>query len=156
VLVALHWGEEYQHEPTSYQRRIARRLFASPNIDLVYGHHAHVVQPFQKIGGKWVAYGLGNEIADQRGLPGGTREGVLARFTFTERPEGGWSVAAQYLPTYITADPDLRVIDLRRALANPRTSPATRAVYRQAWRDVTRNVAAAGGREAGLTPVTRD
>jgi Bacterial capsule synthesis protein PGA_cap len=153
VLVALHWGAEYQHEPSADQRRVARRLLASPYVDLVYGHHAHVVQPFQRIGGKWVAYGLGNHVADQRGLPAATREGVLASFTFTERRDGGWSVAAGYLPTYITAGRTLRVLDLSRALANPRTPTAGRATYRQAWRHVARDVGAAGARAAGLTPV---
>ena len=39
-------------------------LLASPDIDLVLGHHAHVVQPFEQIGGEWVAYGLGNFVAE--------------------------------------------------------------------------------------------
>src|SRR5262245_64676264 len=37
VLVALHWGIEYQHQPTLDQRRLAQRLLASPDVDLVYG-----------------------------------------------------------------------------------------------------------------------
>lgn len=150
VLVALHWGVEYDHQPTLDQRRIARRLLASPDIDLVYGHHAHVVQPFQKIGAKWVAYGLGNHIADQRGLPVGTREGVLARFTFTERADGRWLSTAEYLPTYITSGSSLRVVDLSRALADRRTTGTARSRYQRAWRDVTREVGADGAENAGL------
>jgi poly-gamma-glutamate synthesis protein (capsule biosynthesis protein) len=153
VLVALHWGVEYQHHPTPDQRRIARRLLASPDIDLVYGHHAHVVQPFQKIGGKWVAYGLGNHIADQRGLPIGTREGVLARFTFTERADGRWVSTAEYLPTYITTG-SLRVLDLSRALADRRTTGTARSAYQRAWRDVARDVGADGGEDAGMRAIS--
>jgi Bacterial capsule synthesis protein PGA_cap len=53
-------------------------------VDLVLDHHAHVVQPFERINGKWVAYGLGNHIAEQD-LPA-TRDSVIARFTFTRGP----------------------------------------------------------------------
>ena len=35
------------------------------DVDLILGCHAHVVQPFQKINGKWVVYGMGNQIATQ-------------------------------------------------------------------------------------------
>jgi Bacterial capsule synthesis protein PGA_cap len=155
VLVALHWGTEYQHQPTRDQRRIARRLLASPDVDLVYGHHAHVVQPFGKIGGKWVAYGLGNCLADQRGLPPGTREGVLARFTFIERPGGGWISRAEYLPTYITTGRSLRVVDINRALADRKITSTALAVYRRAWRDVTQAVSSTGALKAGLHAIER-
>jgi len=155
VLVALHWGIEYQHQPTLDQRRLAQRLLASPDVDLVYGHHSHVVQPFQKIGRKWVAYGLGNCVADQRGMPRDTREGVLARFTFTERPGGGWVSRAAYLPTYITAEQPLRVVDLSRALADRRTTGTALAVYRRAWREVADAVSPAGALKAGLQAIER-
>jgi poly-gamma-glutamate capsule biosynthesis protein CapA/YwtB (metallophosphatase superfamily) len=156
VFVALHWGIEYQHQPTLDQRRLARRLLMSPDVDLVYGHHAHVVQPFGKVGGKWVAYGLGNCVADQRGMTPGTREGVLARFTFTERLDGGWVSRAEYLPTYITTGRSLRVVDLSRALADRSLTSTTRAVYRRAWRDVTQAVSSTGALKAGLHAIDRD
>jgi poly-gamma-glutamate capsule biosynthesis protein CapA/YwtB (metallophosphatase superfamily) len=63
VIVALHGGTEYRAEPTAQQRRHAEELLAEPAVDLVYGHHAHVVQPLQRLNGKWVAYGLGSMIA---------------------------------------------------------------------------------------------
>jgi Bacterial capsule synthesis protein PGA_cap len=150
VLVALHWGIEYQHQPTLDQRRLARRLLMSPDVDLVYGHHAHVVQPFGKVGRKWVAYGLGNCVADQRGMTPGTREGVLARFTFTERPDGGWVSRAEYLPTYITTGRNLRVVDLSDALADRKITSTERAVYRRAWRAVTQAVSSTGALKVGL------
>src|SRR3712207_9542190 len=56
---------EYQHDPSAAQTAIAGALLGSPDVDLVLGHHAHVVQPFERINGKWVAYGLGNHIAQQ-------------------------------------------------------------------------------------------
>ncbi|HEY8534243.1 MAG TPA: CapA family protein [Micromonospora sp.] len=69
VILSAHWGTEYQHEPDETQQQLARALLASPDIDLIVGHHAHVVQPFEKIGDKWVAYGLGNLTTHNRSEP---------------------------------------------------------------------------------------
>jgi poly-gamma-glutamate capsule biosynthesis protein CapA/YwtB (metallophosphatase superfamily) len=100
VIASVHCCTEYTSDPTAAQVAIASKLLASPDVDLVVGHHAHVVQPFERIGGKWVAYGLGNEIAEQT-LPG-TRDSVIARFTFTRGADGSYSVrTAEAIPTAI-------------------------------------------------------
>jgi poly-gamma-glutamate synthesis protein (capsule biosynthesis protein) len=100
VIAGVHCCTEYTHDPTPTQLAIATALLASPDIDLVLGHHAHVVQPFERINGKWVAYGLGNHIAEQDPEP--TRDSVIARFTFTRGPDGRFAVtAAEAIPTRI-------------------------------------------------------
>ena len=93
VIVALHDGTEYQAEPTAQQRRHAEELLADPAVDLVYGHHAHVVQPLQRLNGKWVAYGLGNMIAAHETPVPETREGLLLRVTFSLNQAGEWSTS---------------------------------------------------------------
>ena len=64
VVVIVHWGEEYRHEPTRFQRAWARRL-AEAGADLVVGHHPHVLGPLCKEGRAWVAYSLGNLVSNQ-------------------------------------------------------------------------------------------
>ena len=84
-----------------------RTLIESPDIDLVLGHHAHVVQPFQQVAGEWVAYGLGNAIAEHatRGYP--TEDSVMARFTFTRGPDGRFGVTrAEAVPLQIVLGAD--------------------------------------------------
>jgi poly-gamma-glutamate synthesis protein (capsule biosynthesis protein) len=54
VLVALHWGDEYVEQPSTFQVDVARTLVRSGQIDLIYGHHAHVVQPYDKMQRVWV------------------------------------------------------------------------------------------------------
>ncbi|MBB5871049.1 poly-gamma-glutamate synthesis protein (capsule biosynthesis protein) [Allocatelliglobosispora scoriae] len=104
IIVSLHWGDEYQHEPGTQQRTVAKALLASPDVDLIVGHHAHVVQPFERIGRKWVAYGMGNFVSTQRQLAA-TRDGVLARFSFTEVAPGRFEVTqAVALPIYMSLD----------------------------------------------------
>lgn len=93
VVVAVHAGDEYDSTPNDQQTRTARTLLASPDVDLVYGHHAHVVQPLEKIDGKWAIYGLGNAIAAQGTEVTGTRDGLLVRVQFSQAADGTWSTA---------------------------------------------------------------
>ncbi|GAB3461491.1 CapA family protein [Actinophytocola sediminis] len=112
VIASLHWGIEDQHEPTDEQREIADELLADPAVDLIIGHHAHVVQPFEKLHGKWVAYGLGNQVAKHEEPRGTTEEGVTARFRFS-RSGDGWTVdRAEYVPTLVDLGPPIRLVDL--------------------------------------------
>lgn len=108
VIVSLHWGDEYQHAPTAQQERVGRKLLASPAVDLIIGHHAHVVQPFDRVEGKWVAYGLGNQVANPSAGLSGTHEGAIAWFRF-ERTRDGWRVRPWFVPTRIDAGPPIRL-----------------------------------------------
>ena len=67
LMVSMHWGEEYTHTPTEEQKEIAEYL-ASLNVDIVIGHHPHVVQPIDFIDNTMVIYSLGNFIASQYGI----------------------------------------------------------------------------------------
>jgi poly-gamma-glutamate synthesis protein (capsule biosynthesis protein) len=112
VIASLHWGIEDQHEPTADQRETAEAILADPAVDLIVGHHAHVVQPFEKFGDKWVAYGLGNSVAKHENPRGTTEEGLIARFRFT-KTDVGWRVdKAEYIPTLVDLGPPIRLKDL--------------------------------------------
>jgi poly-gamma-glutamate synthesis protein (capsule biosynthesis protein) len=119
VVVALHWGDEYVAEPSDFQVEVARALARSGEVDLVYGHHAHVVQPYQRLGRTWVVYGLGNAIAQQDPAVPAMWEGNAARVTFRQE-HGRWHVARLVSrPTYITpygGRDSLRYLDVDRAL----------------------------------------
>lgn len=159
VLVALHWGLEYQQAPTPEQTAIARRLLRSPYVDLVYGHHAHVVQPFDRVRGKWVAYGLGNMVAQQLTEITGVYDGVTARFTFVERRGGGFRVTrAEFIPTYITPltteQPRMRLLRITDALRDD-SEAASGAELRAALRRVRGAVDLLGAREGGLRLLRR-
>jgi hypothetical protein len=82
------------------------------------------VQPFEKIGKKWVAYGLGNEVARHSEPRGVTEEGMIARFKFEQGPEGWSVVEASYTPTLVELGPPIRLVDLTRAPASARRTEA--------------------------------
>ncbi|MFG2498137.1 CapA family protein [Streptomyces sp. NPDC048441] len=105
VILSIHWGRENQPNASSSQLRLARRIARETGINLVIGHHAHVVQPMEKVDGTWIAYGLGNQVA-RHDVPNGlTEEGVIGWFEFAERG-GKWDVDAKYVPTFVDIPPD--------------------------------------------------
>ncbi|MDI9369323.1 MAG: CapA family protein [Synergistota bacterium] len=64
VIVSMHWGAEYVFTPGDQQKTIAKHL-AGLGVNLVVGHHAHVVQPVQMVDETLVIYSLGNFISAQ-------------------------------------------------------------------------------------------
>ena len=151
VVLSLHWGTEYDHLATPAQLAQAKQLLASPDVDLILGDHAHVIQPMQKIGDKWVIYCMGNLVARHEKPIDDSREGVLAKFTFTEiRPHVFRVSRAEAIPVWMQIDPALRLIDLPRALADPATTPEQRAVYQNAWNKIAGYLDAYGAVKDGL------
>jgi hypothetical protein len=154
VLVALHTGAEYQILPTDQQKEVAAALVASPDVDLVYGHHSHVVQPMDKIGGKWIAYGLGNMVAKQHRLPElvKAQHELMARFTFTKGSDGRWTVStAEARPAIMShLNEPLRYLDLATLLADPQVSEARKAAYRPFYDRAVKAVTALGADTKGL------
>ncbi|WP_238334612.1 CapA family protein [Kribbella amoyensis] len=118
VVVSCHWGDEYSTRVNGQQRSVAAKLLADSNIDLVIGHHAHVVQPLQQLNGKWVAYGLGNLVAAHREPASRKAEGLLVRFTF-RRQGGRWRADVEYAPLLVTDTLPVRVLDVGRELRRP-------------------------------------
>lgn len=109
VIVSLHWGNEYQHAPSGYQRDVAALLMTGGEVDAIIGHHAHVVQPVEWISDRPVVYGLGNFLSGQR--PTERRDGAIVSLSFVG-DASGWrveSVTAQ--PTWV--DDAYRVVPAR-------------------------------------------
>jgi poly-gamma-glutamate synthesis protein (capsule biosynthesis protein) len=154
VVLSMHWGTEYQHGPTDEQVSQARQLLASPDVDAILGDHVHVVQPFERINGKWVAYGMGNQISRHADPINDNREGVMPRFTFTETSPGKFTVTnADAIPTWMDIRPKLRLIDLPTALADPSTPAALRATYQGAYDRISGYLNSRGAIKQGLTIV---
>ncbi|RKT05341.1 poly-gamma-glutamate synthesis protein (capsule biosynthesis protein) [Streptomyces sp. 3211.6] len=177
VILSVHWGREHQPDPSGPQLELARQIARETGVDLVIGHHAHVVQPMEKIDGTWVAYGLGNQLARHDVPSGLTEEGAIGWFDFTEK-SGKWEVRARYVPTYtdIPPDPesapgtalpgagtapvrDHRLVDVAAALASGTTPdgkellPEQRARYRLAFERTRGTLLNRGAAKDGLRPL---
>jgi len=95
LIVSIHWGDEYRLEPGKDQTDMAQFL-AEQNVDLIIGHHPHVLQRVETIvredGGKTLCYfSLGNFASHQR-----EREriiGGMAVLTFKKSKDGELSIS---------------------------------------------------------------
>jgi len=147
VVVSVHCCSEYQTMPTSSQIDTDRRLIDSPAIDLVIGHHAHVVQPIESRHDEFIVYGLGNFLSGQRKVPQ-TTDGVIVLAEVTLR-NGQWVTRQiRYVPTWEAAGTD-RVLPAAETIAAGAGSLA--ATLRASWHRTVSAITAFGA--TGVSPV---
>lgn len=151
VVLSMHWGIEYQAQPTALQVQQAHELLHSKYIDLILGDHPHVVEPAQRIDRKWVVYSMGNQISRHQDPVLESREGAMPEFTFTETRPGHFVVTkARIIPTLMRLTPKLRLIDLPRALRRGHLSAADELMYRGAEADIRGVLDSRGAAAHGL------
>jgi len=67
--VFIHWGNEYQREPSQVQKDLAIKMIEW-GADIILGSHPHVIQKSEMIEhegeNKFVVYSMGNFISNQR------------------------------------------------------------------------------------------
>ena len=84
LIVAMHWGIEYTHIPTSYQIDMANYL-SSLGVDIIIGTHPHVVMPITYINDTLVIYSLGNFLsAQETNIDYNTTVGLLSTVKITK------------------------------------------------------------------------
>lgn len=101
----MHWGNEYQYVPNSYQKNMAKRL-CELGVDVIVGGHPHVIQPFETItaenGNETLCiYSTGNAISNQRkflmdsdNFSGHTEDGMIFGVTFEKWTDGSVRLAS--------------------------------------------------------------
>ncbi|MFB0632599.1 CapA family protein [Streptomyces sp. AB3(2024)] len=159
VLVSLHWGTEWQTEPDETQLSLGKTLTASqtggrPDVDMILGTHAHIPQAYEKAGGTWIVYGMGDQVAGEMFNHSGARDmrgnyGSIGRFTFAPpaAPGGRWQVTkAEFIPQMMDLSSG-RIVNLPAALAE---EPG-QTEYETAQEAVTEAVLSRGAAKDGLT-----
>jgi hypothetical protein len=111
VIVSLHWGVEYQHEPSEFQDQVSRRLTASPDVTAVIGQHVHVVQPIRRVNGKPVVFGEGNLLSNQTAAccPVESQDGMVVVLNVLAGPDGVEVERVRYVPTEV-AHPSFEIV----------------------------------------------
>ena len=151
VVVSLHWGEEFRHDPTAYQRDVAERLLRGDAIDLIVGHHAHVVQPIRRVEGNWVAYGMGNSFSGMRDelSHAHVQDGFVLVAVFERGPRGWHVEKVRFAPTWVV--PGTFVVRLVGPSIDDGTVPgAILAELRRSWR---RTVGYVDAKRLGVWPI---
>lgn len=152
VILSMHWGAEYVPSPIAFQTSLAEQLLASPDIDVILGHHVHVVQPIDRIGDKVVVYGMSNHISNIRGRSDGSRrgaeDGVVVHLEVTEQPEGGFRVSElTYTPTWV--DPaTYEIVPVAHALA---TGREPEEALRSSWQRSVGRITMLGVEDVSVT-----
>ena len=158
VVISIQWGAEYQSKPTPSQVALANELLASPDIDLVVGHHVHVIQPIDRVGEKYVVFGVGNFLSNQSpqadpSLPAASQDGVVVDVTFTESDVNGVfkTTKVGYTPTWVDRSGYI-ITPVAAALKDASTPATTKTVLQQSWQRTTTAINANGATEKGVAP----
>ncbi len=114
ICLSLHWGNEYQTKSSSYQRQMAQQL-ADGGIELIIGHHPHVLQEIDVLtaaDGKsrtLVFYSLGNVLHNMdfntHGTKGYATDAMIAKIKLSQQAGKVVVTGAEYIPTYVTRVP---------------------------------------------------
>ncbi|MFC9297470.1 CapA family protein [Streptomyces sp. NPDC057011] len=165
VAVSVHWGTEWQTAPDEQQRELAQALTASraadglPDIDLIIGTHNHVPQPYEKINGTWVVFGMGDQVASF--VPADKLRGnqsSIPRFTFAPAAAhtGRWEVVkAEFLTQYSDMGPPFRVVCASCAATDSTLPAAKRSEYARIDEQVSAAVLSRGAAAQGLEHAAR-
>ena len=120
TIVSMHWGTEKDSNANSMQTSIADELTASGLVDLIVGHHAHVVQPTNQVNGVWVMYGLGNVLSnlptDER-WPINSQDAVIATTSLTISSSGNAVFDKPVMhPTWVDKNNGWVIRDVQKSL----------------------------------------
>jgi poly-gamma-glutamate capsule biosynthesis protein CapA/YwtB (metallophosphatase superfamily) len=82
VIVSFHWGKESSNYPIQVQTQLGR-FCIDQGVDIVIGHHPHVIQGIDKYKGKYIVYSLANFCFGGHGNPKDKDTFIFqSRFTF--------------------------------------------------------------------------
>ena len=143
VVLSVSWGSEYTVNPTGYQQTMAEAILSDGAVDLILGHHAHVVQPIGMVDGRYVVYGMGNHLSNQQSYWGpqyyATEDGLLVIAHVVEQPVGSFAVdEIEVVPTWVRFD-DLRVFSAQDAILEGIASESVlTASIERTWERATR------------------
>jgi poly-gamma-glutamate synthesis protein (capsule biosynthesis protein) len=128
VVTSLHFGNEYQRQPSPEQRQLAEQV-AAMGVDIILGSHTHVLQPAETLitgsGDRerehLVIYSMGNFISAQK--PPYRDSGVIWTVTLEKNFETGRTriAKAEFVPTWVHRysvgkRPQYRVLPVQAAI----------------------------------------
>lgn len=109
IIAYLHWGNEYQKEPTIYQSELANKMIEW-GTDIILGSHPHIIQRSDCIeyegDKKLVVYSMGNFLSNQRYETMGnslTEDGLLVEIDIEKDLSSSKTTIlnVQYIPTWV-------------------------------------------------------
>ncbi|NCZ68875.1 MAG: CapA family protein [Acidimicrobiia bacterium] len=128
VVVSLHWGT--QTAVSQSQRSGAEKITSSGVVDLIVGHHAHMIQPIEQINGVWTVFGLGNSLSyhPTDGVPqANTQDGMIVTVNVVRNDAGGFTVEQPVVhPTWVDKSDGMVIRLVKPGLSDPNLSAAVK------------------------------
>ena len=119
VVVAFHWGEEYQNYPTAAQVALGHRAVET-GADIVLGFHPHAIQGIEFYRQGVIAYSLGNFVMDQKRDI--TRESMILEFLLSPRGVLGVEIVPAMIdegqPRILEGEERLQLLSKFRSLSS--------------------------------------
>lgn len=112
TIVFIHWGNEYQREPSEFQIELANKMIEW-GADIILGSHPHVIQRSEMVEhngeNKFVIYSMGNFISNQSretlsvGNRKYTEDGIIVKLTLEKDYSLEKTVIkdVDYIPTWV-------------------------------------------------------
>lgn len=146
IIACIHWGVEYQDQPSDVQKQIAHKLIDG-GVDFLMGNHPHCLQPMEKVSttrngvktNRYIAYALGNFIGDQivlakDGLK--TQQSAIVTITLHRNASGKVEISSgEYLPVLTHAyykngqKDDYKVLPMTALKDNPISCQYANSTY---------------------------
>ncbi|HLQ94786.1 MAG TPA: CapA family protein [Pseudogracilibacillus sp.] len=111
VVLSLHFGEEYKTMPNEEQENLVQ-MAADGDVDIVLGHHPHVLQPMEWVEGKnghetFAIYSLGNFFSGQDELD--RQIGGILHLTIREYNDKITVTDPEFMPTFVDIEDDYKM-----------------------------------------------
>lgn len=109
IVVYIHWGNEYEREPSEYQRELGRKM-VEWGANVVLGTHPHVIQETEIVDndGKdnFIIYSMGNFLSNQSEKSMGnkyTEDGIMVNIEIEKDFSKEQTVIKDivYIPTWV-------------------------------------------------------
>ena len=98
IIACMHWGNEYQRQPSQEQHTLAQFLHRN-GVDIIVGSHPHVVQPYTATEREITLYSLGNFISNQKDRY--TDGSILAEIEVEKGRDGICRYSLRTIPVWV-------------------------------------------------------
>lgn len=112
LVVSLHWGCEWVHDPAPDQLRLARQAIDC-GADAVIGCHTHTIQSYECYRGRWIFYSLGNFLFKAGMAEAYADDGTVKRVPLTLGPANQESLAVAFCIQPDTGNGRLNLVNIQ-------------------------------------------